>query len=153
MERNIEELFEKAGKVDHIVFTAGEKLSTLPLSEYSLEMMQKAGQIRFFAPLLVAKVGKKYLSPGPTSSITLTTGAVAEKPIANWSVPASYAAGLHGMTRNLALDLKPVRVNLVSPGAVDTELWDVMGMSGEQKQGMFKGIGEKMLTGKIGQRE
>jgi NAD(P)-dependent dehydrogenase (short-subunit alcohol dehydrogenase family) len=27
------------------------------------------------------------------------------------------------MTRNLAVDLQPIRVNLVSPGAVDTELW------------------------------
>ncbi|KAH8660899.1 hypothetical protein BGZ60DRAFT_492302 [Tricladium varicosporioides] len=153
MEKNIEELFRQTGKVDHIVFTAGDKLSTLPLSEYSLEMIQQAGQIRFFAPLLVAKVGRKYLSPSPASSITLTGGAVAEKPVFNWTVPASYAAGLHGMIRNLALDLKPIRVNLVSPGAVDTEFWGVMGMSEERKQGMFKAIGEKMVTGKIGRTE
>jgi NAD(P)-dependent dehydrogenase (short-subunit alcohol dehydrogenase family) len=27
------------------------------------------------------------------------------------------------MTKNLALDLKPIRVNLVMPGGVDTDLW------------------------------
>ncbi|KAF4624237.1 hypothetical protein G7Y89_g13933 [Cudoniella acicularis] len=110
-----------------------------------------AGQIRFFAPLIVAKIGLKYLSPGPTSSITLTTGAVADRPNKNWSVVAGYAAGLHGMTRNLALDLAPVRVNLVSPGAVETEMWDAFKLSEGQKEGMFKGIAEKVPTGHIGQ--
>lgn len=31
------------------------------------------------------------------------------------------------MTRSLALDLKPLRVNLVSPGAVETPLWGLNG--------------------------
>jgi NAD(P)-dependent dehydrogenase (short-subunit alcohol dehydrogenase family) len=74
VESDIEGLFEKTGKVDHIVFTAGDKLATIPLQEITLERMLKAGQVRFFAALLVAKVGSRYLSPGPLSSITLTTG-------------------------------------------------------------------------------
>jgi NAD(P)-dependent dehydrogenase (short-subunit alcohol dehydrogenase family) len=64
---------------------------------------------------------------------------------------ASYAAGLHGMTRNLALDLKPIRVNLVSPGAVDTELWK--DFTQEQKKGFFKSISERVPTGRIGKRK
>lgn len=122
VETDLETLFKSTGKVDHIVFTAGDALAQLPISSITYEGILKAGQIRFFAPLLTAKVGSKYLNEGPTSSIILTTGGVAEKPIPNWSVVASYASGLHGMVRNLAIDLKPVRVNLVSPGAVDTEL-------------------------------
>ncbi|KAH6705148.1 hypothetical protein BKA61DRAFT_493110 [Leptodontidium sp. MPI-SDFR-AT-0119] len=151
LETDIEALFEKTGKVDHIVYTAGDKLAQMPIDEITLEKIVKAGQIRFFAPLLVAKVGKKWLTPGPASSIVLTTGTVAERPVPNWSVVASYAAGLHGMTRNLALDLKPIRVNLVSPGAIDTELW--RDFSEEQKQGMFKNIGKKVLTGHVGRPE
>ncbi len=30
---------------------------------------------------------------------------------------AGWAAGLFGITRSLALDLAPIRVNIVSPGA------------------------------------
>jgi len=55
------------------------------------------------------------------------------------------------MVRGLAVDLKPVRVNLVSPGAVETELWD--SLSKEAREGYFKGLGTKMLTGKIGMPE
>lgn len=123
----------------------------IPVKDFTYEKIIQAGQIRFVAPLLVAKVGSKYLNAGPESSIVLTTGSVSEKPNPNWSVVAAYAAGLHGMTRNLALDLKPIRVNLVSPGAVDTELWK--DFTAEQKEGFFKSISAKVPTGRIGRPE
>lgn len=151
VEQDIEQLFEKTGKVDHIVFTAGDKLATIPVQEATLQNMYTAGQVRFFAAFLTAKVGSKYLNEGPASSITLTTGQVAVSPIANWSVIASFASGLHGMTRNLALDLKPVRVNLVSPGAVLTELWD--GMPPDAKEAYLKHVSANALTGTIGKPE
>lgn len=100
------------GRLDHVVFTAGDALATLPLSDMSYETIVKAGQIRFFAPLLLAKFLPSYLEQSCKSSYILTTGSISEKPVGNWSVVAGYAAGLHGMVRNLALDLKPVRVCL-----------------------------------------
>ncbi|KUJ09755.1 NAD(P)-binding protein [Mollisia scopiformis] len=151
LETSIEALFSKTGNVDHIVFTAGDKLAIYPIEEINYERILKAGQVRFVAPLLVAKVGKKYLNAGPESSIVLTTGAGAERPYANWSIVTPYLSGLYGMTRALAIDLKPVRVNLVSPGAVDTELWK--DFSAEEKEKFFKEVGEKVPTGRIGRPE
>jgi len=151
VEQDIEALFAQTGKVDHIVFTAGDKLDPSPLQETTLQSMYASGQVRFFAPLLVAKVGARYLSPGPESSITLTTGSVAEHPQPGWAVIAGFGAGLHGMARNLALDLKPIRVNLVSPGAVETPLWNDIGK--EAKEALFKQLVEKHPTGRIGQPE
>lgn len=148
VEENIKQLFESTGKVDHIIFTAGDKLAITPLGEITAASIEKAGRIRFVAQLLVASIGSKYLNPGPASSIVLTTGSVAEHPQPGWTVVAGYASGLHGMTRNLALDLKPIRVNLVSPGAVDTELWN--GMSEDVKSAMFKRIAESVPTGHVG---
>lgn len=54
------------------------------------------------------------------------------------------------MVRNLALDLKPIRVNGVSPGAVDTELWK---MPAGEKEIIMKAVAEKMTTGRPGQPE
>lgn len=99
----------------------------------------------------IGKIAPKYLNPGPASSIIITTGAVSERPIDNWTVVNSYATGLQGMTRGLALDLKPIRVNLVSPGAVNTELWGHM--TAEQKEGMFKELSKKIPVGKVGSVE
>ena len=152
LEANILHLYTQCGsKLDHIVFTAGEKLAVMPIEDATLENIQKAGMVRFFAPLLVAKHAKKYLNAGPASSITLTTGAVSEKPLPHWSVVASYATGLHGMTRNLALDLAPIRVNLISPGAVLTPLWD--SMKPDEKQSFMEGIKKTCTTGEIGRPE
>lgn len=151
VEEDIKALFSKVGKVDHIVYTAGDKLHMAPISEISYEKIIAAGQMRFFAPLLVAKVGSKYLSPGPQSSITLTTGTISQKPSPDWTMIAGYAAGLHGMTRNLAVDLKPVRVNLVSPGAVVTELWDSFGE--EAKEKLLQKAAAAVPTGRVAQPE
>lgn len=133
------------------MFTAGDRLATMPIQEVTLEAIYKAGQIRFAAPLLVAKVGSRYLNKSSDSSIVLTTGSVAEHPHANWSVVAGYASGLHGMTRNLALDLKPIRVNLVSPGGLDTELW--RDISSEQRDRMYKLWAERNPTAHVGTPE
>jgi hypothetical protein len=78
------------------VYTAGDALSSMKVSEIDLPKIKAAGHIRFFVPLLVAKHASAYLSPGPESSIILTTGTVSDHPIPDWSVIASYAAGLHG---------------------------------------------------------
>lgn len=37
LEHDIQALFEKVGKVDHIVFTAGDRLASMPLQEVTLE--------------------------------------------------------------------------------------------------------------------
>lgn len=67
-----------------------------------------------------------------------------------WSMVAGFATGLHGLTRNLALDLKPIRVNLVSPGVVETELWD-SSFDQESKKKYLKGIAENLPTGRVAQ--
>lgn len=124
MEQSINELFKKTGKVDHVIHTAGDALSTMPLEEVTVQKIRDAGDVRFTSATIVAKYAKQYLNSGPESSVILTSGGVAERPHMGWSIVAGYAAGLYGLTRNLALELKPIRVNLVSPGFVDTELWD-----------------------------
>ncbi|EXJ84959.1 hypothetical protein A1O3_05634 [Capronia epimyces CBS 606.96] len=147
-EDNVRNLFAQIDrKLDHIVFTAGDALAPSSLDDVTLASARKLGQVRFFGAVLVAKYGSRVLNPGPASSITFTTGAAAEKPTPGWSVIASYASALFGLTRGLALDLKPVRVNLVSPGAVETELWDGFGPAKPEALAQFA---SKTTTGKVG---
>ena len=133
VERNLEHLLTTIAPLDHIVFTAGDSLAILPLSTINLDAVHRAGHIRFAVPLLLAKLAPRFVNPGYRSSITLTSGAGSQKSFPNWSLIAGYLTGLHGMTRNLALDLKPLRVNLVSPGVVATPLWGSAGVPNELK--------------------
>ncbi|KAH7065723.1 hypothetical protein BKA63DRAFT_585678 [Paraphoma chrysanthemicola] len=137
-------------KIDHVVFTAGDRLAMIPLKDMTMQNVLQAGQIRFFAPLMLAKYLPEYLEKSYKSSYTVTTGAVSEKPIPKWSVIGSYAGGHHSMVRNLALDLKPIRVNGISPGVVNTELWR---MNDEEREKIMKIHGEKLATGRAGQPE
>lgn len=109
-----------------------------------------AGHLRFFIPLLLARFLPIYLHPSPNSSYTITSGLISEKPVPNWSVIASYAGGLHAMVRNLARDLAPIRVNGVSPGIVDTELWQ---LSDEVREKFMQDRGKELATGRAGRVE
>ncbi|KAH8431741.1 uncharacterized protein LDX57_009396 [Aspergillus melleus] len=148
IEADLEALFAKLPRpIHHIVYTAADPPAIMPLSAVSRDAILATGQLRLVAPILVAKVGSRYLAPGPESSITLTTGAGWERPNAEWTVMAGYLGGLVSVARNLALELKPVRVNAVSPGVVDTEMWD--GLPREQKEGMFKFFEGRFPTGRV----
>lgn len=114
-----------------------------------LIIFQYQGMVRFFAPLFLGKLAPKYMNPGPASSIIITTGSVSERPLPDWTVVNSYATGLQGMVRGMALDLKPLRINLVSPGVVDTELWK--DMPEDVKRGMFAEMEKKIPVGRVGQ--
>jgi NAD(P)-dependent dehydrogenase (short-subunit alcohol dehydrogenase family) len=144
LETQLSSLFDSVGPLDHIVFTAADALVQMPVSDFSVDAIQRAGLIRFIAPLLVAKIGGPRLRPGSGSSLILTGGSVAAKPMPGWSVIAAYAAGLEGMVRNLALDLAPIRVNLVAPGVVDTGLWR---LEAEEKERFAQTVREGNLTG------
>jgi len=158
LESQIVSLLDKATnnssqKLDHIVSTAADALAMTPLEQTDFQKVKQAGMTRFFAPLFIGKHAKKYLNEGPESSITYTTGAVSERPIPGWTVINSYATGLQGMVRGLALDLKPIRVNLVSPGGVDTELWTNSGFSEEAKKAALASMGKATATGKAAMPE
>lgn len=144
-----EEVGER-GNLDHVVFTAGDALSPVKIADLDVQHILRAGQIRFLAPLLISKYVARHVVRSYKSSYTITTGSVSEKPIRDWSVVASYAGGIHSMVRNLALDLRPVRVCGVSPGPVDTQLW---GLEGEEKERVMSGFEGKLATGRVGRVE
>lgn len=64
---------------------------------------------------------------------------------------AAMGAATPGLTRQLAFDLAPIRVNCVSPGVVATDFWS--GMGKEQAESYLKDHENKMPTQKVGQPE
>lgn len=153
LEQNIAALFAQIDrKLDHVVHTAGDPLAKKPVQEVSMAFMKQAGMVRFFSCFFVAQQAWRHMNPGPASSITFTSGYVAEKPLPEWSVVGSYSAGQHGMTKGLALDMKPLRVNLVAPGFVPTEMWSASATDEEMKD-MVEGLRRRTATGQVGRVE
>jgi NAD(P)-dependent dehydrogenase (short-subunit alcohol dehydrogenase family) len=120
VDSTIKDLFERTGELDHIVYSAGDTPPLYDFDTVTLGIIQQAGWVRFYGPLLVAIHGRKKLVQSPKSTITITTGATSEKPWKGSIVASSWLAGLHGMVRSLALEIAPIRVNLISPGGIET---------------------------------
>ncbi|KAH9478369.1 Short-chain dehydrogenase/reductase phqE [Psilocybe cubensis] len=137
------------GAVDHIVWSSGDNpgKSLFDSTIDTVEKGQATFEIRFWGPFVLAKHAK--FNPG--GSLTLTSGMAAWKPWKGAHLGSGMLSSLDGLTRGLAVDLAPVRVNLVNPGLIDTELFDAM--FGEKKQEVFATFDKKTLLGRIGKPE
>ncbi|KAF4991487.1 hypothetical protein FGRMN_7798 [Fusarium graminum] len=112
-------------RIDHVVFTAGDTFALVPLKEASAEHVLKIAQVRYTAALILAKylADDRYVAAGPGISLTLTAGSGSTKPFGrDWTLVAGMGAGMEGLVRGLAIDLAPVRVNLVILGLVETDM-------------------------------
>jgi len=118
-EAAVKAFFEKTGKFDHLVYTAGDRIVT-GFPKLELSGFKAAFDVRLWGALLCAQHARHYV----TDSFTITSGTGAYHPHPGWAITASVTGALISAARNLALDLAPVRVNCVVPGAVDTELWE-----------------------------
>jgi NAD(P)-dependent dehydrogenase (short-subunit alcohol dehydrogenase family) len=66
-----------------------------------------------------------------------------------WVIAASVCGTIEALTRALAVELAPLRVNAVSPGVVKTNLWQ--NMTEREREGMYESIGKKLLVGRAGE--
>ncbi|GIJ92122.1 hypothetical protein Asppvi_011098 [Aspergillus pseudoviridinutans] len=152
VERRLETLLAETtadSQLDHIVVTAG-RAAMLPIARTDREYMLDQAQLTLVVPALLAKLAPRFLKPSYTSSVVFCGGRLGEKSIKGWPAAAAYAAGLDGLTRALALDLAPLRVNVVHPGATETEIWRP---TPEQRRGTREFFASTALLGKVGTPE
>ncbi|KAJ3531338.1 hypothetical protein NM208_g8924 [Fusarium decemcellulare] len=110
--------------VDHVISTAGSFPNPVTLADATSDDLVAASKYHFIGDLLLAKVAVRYLKPAYTSSITMTGGAGTFRPPPGWPLWAGVGGAKDALTRSLAVELKPIRVNLVSLGAIRTELFE-----------------------------
>lgn len=132
-EQALKSLFEQVGKFDHLVFTAGENLRLGDVAGTDIADAKGYFNIRYWGAFTAVKHAIPYLNQ--QGSVVLTSGVAARRPGKGWALGASICAAVEGLTRALSVELAPIRVNLVSPGLVRTDLWN--GMSHEDKEGLF----------------
>jgi NAD(P)-dependent dehydrogenase (short-subunit alcohol dehydrogenase family) len=146
-EANIAAFFKAHAGFDHIAFTAGDTdgLSFGALSDLDLKQAAQRFNTRFWGAVAVAKHGAIHLPPG--GSYTITNGMLAHRPMKGMPIVSASATAAEGLTRGLAVDLAPVRVNCVCPGLIETELFD---RYGEARHDMLKAISQKQLIPRPG---
>lgn len=146
-EATLKALFQQIGFFDHLVFTAGETLKLGLIADMPIEEAKAFFDVRYWGAYTAAKHAARFIRPG--GSITFSSGIASQRPPQpGWALGASICAAMEGLTRALAIELKPVRVNIVSPGFVRTPLWN--GISEAEREDMYASAGEKLPVGRVG---
>lgn len=154
LEDNIVNLLKAAtkdGKLDHIVHTAGDSLQVRPYAELTVQDFTASMNVRQIAAVFIGKYVGEYVNQSVKSSFTVTGGTVTARPMRGWGTLAAKGAMSEGLTRGLAVDLRPVRVNIVIPGAVHTELFDFFPKEGLES--ILQNMAKDGLTGTVGTPE
>jgi len=120
-EDEVAKFFDKVGEFDHLVTTAANFVMgpflSMPLSE-----AKSFFEGKFWGQYLAAKHGAPKMRAH--GSITFFCGIAAERPFMQFAAGSAINAAIHGLTRQLALELSPIRVNAIAPGTVVTPVWD-----------------------------
>jgi NAD(P)-dependent dehydrogenase (short-subunit alcohol dehydrogenase family) len=146
-ERDIQNFFQKIGDFDHLVFTAGDTLQLNELAVTDLTKARHAFELRYWAALAAVKYASPHI--GKEGSIVLTTGIAGRRPRKGWAVAASVCGTIEALTRALAVELAPIRVNAVCPGVVRTNLWQ--SMNADAREHLYESVGKSLLVGRVGE--
>jgi NAD(P)-dependent dehydrogenase (short-subunit alcohol dehydrogenase family) len=146
-EENIKQFFNSVDAFDHLVYTAGENLTLHNINETNIEEARTFFNLRYWGAFTAVKYAAKKIKSG--GSINLTGGTASPRPGAGWGIAASICAAMEGFTRAMAVELAPVRVNLVAPGVVKTNLWN--SMSEEDRNNLYTSVGESLPVKRVGE--
>ncbi|KAJ4363700.1 hypothetical protein N0V95_001015 [Ascochyta clinopodiicola] len=159
LERNLTSVLDKATesgskKIDHIAFTAGDSIASPSVKDVTPEALLKGFNVRLIAPSIIAKLltTGNYMPLTLNSSFTLTGGTNTHKPSPGWTFVAAIGASVEGLVRGLTVDLKPIRTNIVIPGAIQSELLQGM-LDRMDEEATVKFRRENSLTDSFGQPE
>jgi NAD(P)-dependent dehydrogenase (short-subunit alcohol dehydrogenase family) len=115
LERFFDEL---PAPIDHVLVTGPGPCYT-PLADFDVEAARRAVDAQLLLPLRVARNAESKMRPGGT---LLFTGCADDRPAAGLSLVSGLNAALPALTKTLAREIAPVRVNLIVAGFVDTPL-------------------------------
>jgi NAD(P)-dependent dehydrogenase (short-subunit alcohol dehydrogenase family) len=145
----IKAFFAGFGAFDHLVYCAGENLRLHVLPEMDLDEARQFWNVRYWGAVAAVKYGSPLLRAG--GSVCLIGGTASPRPGKGWSLAASICASMEGFMRAMAVELAPIRVNLVAPGVIRTPMWNSMG--DEVMKELYAAEERRLPVGRVGEAE
>jgi NAD(P)-dependent dehydrogenase (short-subunit alcohol dehydrogenase family) len=142
----VEAFFEREGAYDHIVISAAQT-PTGAIRQLSLDEARTAMESKFWGAYRIARAAK--FNEG--GSLTFVSGFLSVRPSKSSVLQGAINAAVEALSRGLALELSPVRVNTVSPGLIATPLWSKL--SDDARNSLFEGAAAKLPAQRVGQPE
>jgi NAD(P)-dependent dehydrogenase (short-subunit alcohol dehydrogenase family) len=135
-----DELVRRDVVVEHLISLANAPAKG-PVEKLEREAITRAFDAKVIGALLLVKHLR------PVGSVTLFSGVVGWRPKPGMAVTATTNGAVAFLAQALAVELAPVRVNAVSPGIVDSGVWDGMGAD---RDPFFAGVAAKNPARRIG---
>lgn len=148
--RSAAEAFFKAhGPIDHLIITVSGSKGAGNFADLPLDTLREGFDQKFWAQLNTIQAAIPYMNAG--GSITLVTAISAIAQLPGVSGLAAINGALEQMVPILAKELKPVRINAVSPGVVDTAWWDFLPQAAKAET--FAQFSQQIAVGRVAQPE
>jgi NAD(P)-dependent dehydrogenase (short-subunit alcohol dehydrogenase family) len=145
-EAMIDRFFTDNAPFDHVVLAAASvkpgSVADLPLADAYAAMNSK-----FWGSYRVARSARMT----KTGSLIFVSGFRAHRPGAGSALLGAINGALEALARGLAVERAPVRVNVVSPGIIDTPLHERV--PADARKAMFEDTAAKLPVGRVGQPE
>jgi NAD(P)-dependent dehydrogenase (short-subunit alcohol dehydrogenase family) len=140
----LEHFFQREQPWAHVVVSAAQTKGG-PVRNLELADAAAAMDSKFWGAYRVARAAR--IRDG--GSLTLITGFLSERPSGTAVLQGAINAALESLVRGLALELAPIRVNAVSPGVIETPIWDDLPF--EKRKALFESTASHLPAGRIGQ--
>ncbi len=137
-------LAELPGPVDHVISTAGGPYYA-PLAEIDIDEAARSLDDHFWLAVNVAQHATGAVRPG--GSLTFIGGTGGRKRGVGLSIIAAMTAAMPALVANLAVEVAPIRVNLIAPGFVDTPL--SASLLGDQLDARRAELAETLPIGRV----
>ncbi|NEX61249.1 SDR family oxidoreductase [Noviherbaspirillum galbum] len=142
-------LFERIGRIDHLVLAGSSNAAWGPFASVPASALRAAIEGKLVGYWQSLQAALPHLRRD--GSVVMLSGAASRTAMPGTAGLAAVNGALTQMAQTLAKELAPLRVNVVSPGLVDTPAYD--GMPAEAKAGMFAGAAKSLPAGRTGTPE
>ncbi len=152
LDRLYQQTQEKFGKIDVLIVNAGIAQFT-PLGETTEELFDRISDINFKGAFFTVQQAVPHLNDG--ASVVLVSSVANQLGFADFSVYAATKAAVRSLARTLSGALLPrgIRVNVLSPGPIETPIYDRLGLSEDAKQELGKNFVEQNPMKRFGSPE
>jgi NAD(P)-dependent dehydrogenase (short-subunit alcohol dehydrogenase family) len=137
------------GGLDVLVANAGGYRSS-PLTDTTPEFFHHVSDVNFRGTFFTVQRALPLLRDG--ASLILVTSTINESGVPGLAVYAATKAAVRSLARSFAAELQPrgIRVNALSPGIIDTPIFDRLGMKDDQVEGLKRDLREQVPMQRLG---
>ena len=143
------DLFDQVGQIDHLVLAASGHAAWGPFAQVGADALRQALEHKLIGYWQTLQAALPRLRRD--GSAVLLTGAASRTAIPGTAGLAAVNGAITQMAQTLARELAPLRVNVVSPGLVDTPVYDAM--PADARAGLFSTTAASLPVGRTGTAE